>query len=254
MSEEKQKDEDCLGEVLYSSREWVYFISGGISARKPVDTEPTPPEPTPPEPTPPEPTPPEPTPVDPTAKIHGAGPVIDAKVIIIGNIGIGKTCLARRFIDNTFNNNRGNKDTGLIGKKVVNVDGTDVRLSVYAAKLRDTTDEYPFGFFDKVDVCILCYDMTDPNSFENVKSMSWTEEFKHYATRGYATDYIVVGTKSDLQGRRQVPMGLVSYFCKQLQFKWFEVSCKDGTNVEDVFHHAATLKVSPPTRRRLNLT
>ena len=80
---------------------------------------------------------------------------------------------------------------------------------------------------------ILCFDITDKKSFENVKM--WLNEI-HTHTDNKNIQIICVGTKSDLPHERQVDKSEVITFVDTNNFLYLETSSKNITNVDKMFN------------------
>jgi Ras-related protein Rab-1A len=75
------------------------------------------------------------------------------------------------------------------------------------------------------------YDVTDPESFENVKQ--WLNEIDRYASDGVAK--LLVGNKADLGARRAVDTATASAFAAEAGLPFLEASAKAGAGVEAAF-------------------
>ena len=85
-------------------------------------------------------------------------------------------------------------------------------------------------------VCaIVVYDITCLDSFNNVSS--WIEDCKNYSPKNV---YIVlVGNKSDLEERRQIPTEKGQEIADKFGISFFETSAKTGSNVVKIFEESA---------------
>ena len=73
--------------------------------------------------------------------------------------------------------------------------------------------------------------MTDPDSFANVRQ--WLQEIDRYAFEG--VNKLLVGNKSDLEGKKAVEYQAAKEFADQLGIPFLETSAKNATNVEQAF-------------------
>lgn len=133
---------------------------------------------------------------------------LEAKIVVLGAQGVGKTSLLLRYIRNQFIPASTQSTVGAsFMKKVVVDDESDtiVRLQIW-----DTAGQERFRSISKLyyrgaNACILCYSITDERSFAEMGT--WLTELR----RNLAPDIIlhVVGTKSDIvaqdPSKRQVP-------------------------------------------------
>ncbi|KAF2747265.1 P-loop containing nucleoside triphosphate hydrolase protein [Sporormia fimetaria CBS 119925] len=133
---------------------------------------------------------------------------LEAKIVVLGCQGVGKTSLVHRFVKNAFTppNVTSTIGASFLTKKVIDIDtGTTVRLQIW-----DTAGQERFRSISKLyyrgaNAGVLCYDITDQQSFEEMGS--WMKELK----QNLGDDIIlhVVGTKSDVvaedPSKRRVP-------------------------------------------------
>ncbi|KAJ4349989.1 uncharacterized protein N0V89_008610 [Didymosphaeria variabile] len=133
---------------------------------------------------------------------------LEAKIVVLGSQGVGKTSLVHRYVKNAFTPPTTQSTIGasFVTKKVVDIDtSTTVRLQIW-----DTAGQERFRSISKLyyrgaNAGVLCYDITDPSSFEEMGR--WLKELK----QNLGDDIIlhIVGTKSDIvaedPSKRQVP-------------------------------------------------
>ncbi|XP_072023998.1 cdc42 homolog [Amphiura filiformis] len=118
------------------------------------------------------------------------------KCVLVGDGGVGKTCLLISYTTNKFPS-----------EDVPKVFGA-VRIDPYAANLLLGGKPYALELFDtsghaedyhklipQTDVFLVCFSVVSPSSFENVKE-KWVPEITNHYPR---TPFILVGTQIDLR-------------------------------------------------------
>jgi Ras-related protein Rab-1A len=80
-------------------------------------------------------------------------------------------------------------------------------------------------------LCVQVYDITDRESFDNVKQ--WLNEIDRYACEN--VNKLLVGNKSDLDSKRQVEFEEAKAFADERGIPFLETSAKSATNVEKAF-------------------
>ncbi|XP_046399761.1 ras-related protein Rab-9A-like [Ischnura elegans] len=123
------------------------------------------------------------------------------KVVILGDGGVGKSCLMNRFVHNRFD--EGSFHT--IGVEFLNRDVT-IGGETYTLQIWDTAGQERFKslrtpFYRGSDICLLTFALDDRASFEHLPL--WRSEFLHYADvqddpPNRAFPFLVVGNKADL--------------------------------------------------------
>jgi Ras-related protein Rab-1A len=95
------------------------------------------------------------------------------KVVVVGDSGVGKTCLLNRFADGEFTEHFPST-IGIDFKiKVVNVRGTTVKLQIVKAKQWDTAGQERFrnitaAYFRGARGVVVMYDVSQVESFSSV--------------------------------------------------------------------------------------
>ena len=109
-----------------------------------------------------------------------SGDIHTFKILTIGESGVGKTCILRRFVEDKFLKNH----LATIGidfkTKNIIVDGVQVKLKIWDTagqeRFRNITNQYYKG----ADGIILVYDVTDRTSFEKIRE--WMNQIKQNTT------------------------------------------------------------------------
>ncbi|XP_037822708.1 ras-related protein Rab-18 [Lucilia sericata] len=169
------------------------------------------------------------------------------KLLVIGESGVGKSSLIRRFVENKFDENH-DVTIGMDFKsKVMNIDGVDYKLALWdtagAERFRSLTP----SFYRKALGAILVYDITNRESL--VKLEAWFTELENYSDNpNIAT--IVVGNKIDNERVISREEGLK--FARKHRSLFLETSAKHDKFVADVFRDIVEKIVSSDHYESLN--
>ena len=148
---------------------------------------------------------------------------------IVGDNNTGKTSLVNRFAVISFTD----RYIPTIGvdfvTRTIQLDGIKikVRLWTIGANFYKLTRAY----YKPSVYAIITYSVTDKETFNNVPF--WIEEVKKYAHSDIRL--ALVGTKCDCTDDKVVDYTRARDFANERQIPFFEVSSKDGTNVELAF-------------------
>ncbi|GBE79595.1 P-loop containing nucleoside triphosphate hydrolase protein [Sparassis latifolia] len=130
---------------------------------------------------------------------------VDAKIVIMGNTGVGKTSLLHRYTHNKFDPKNTTSTTGafFVTKKVY-VDGIKVRLQLWDTAGQERFRSMAPMYYRGANAALLLYDITNASSFDDIRG--WLEELK----KNCSPDLIIyiVGSKADLHRYRQVTSDL----------------------------------------------
>lgn len=152
------------------------------------------------------------------------------KLLIIGESGVGKSSLVRRFVENKFDENH-DVTIGMDFKtSVMNVDGIDYKIALWdtagAERFRSLTP----SFYRKALGAILVYDITDRDSL--VKLEAWLAEVDSFSDNPNIA-IIVVGNKIDKE--RVVDREEGRKFARKHRALFIETSAKCDQFVSDAF-------------------
>ena len=81
------------------------------------------------------------------------------------------------------------------------------------------------------------YDITSAKSYESVEE-KWRRELMENADENIVL--LLVGNKSDLEDRREVPFEIAQDFATQRNMSFIETSALDSSNVENAFLQVIT--------------
>ncbi|KAG6039096.1 hypothetical protein E4U41_003293 [Claviceps citrina] len=133
---------------------------------------------------------------------------LEAKIVVLGAQGVGKTSLVMRYCKGSFNPSQITSTVGasFLTKRVVDSDSdTTVRLQIWDTAGQERFRSISRLYYRGANACILCYSITDAKSFAEMGV--WLTELR----RNLPDDVVlhVVGTKADIVARdpsaRQVP-------------------------------------------------
>ncbi|XP_014223595.1 ras-related protein Rab-9A [Trichogramma pretiosum] len=162
------------------------------------------------------------------------------KVVILGDGGVGKSCLMNRFVSNHFDE----QSFHTIGVEFLNKD-IEINGESYTLQIWDTAGQERFKtlrtpFYRGSDICLLTYAVDDPVSFKNLNL--WKSEFLYYADVPAESSFpfIIVGNKVDVpESEKRVTTEEAEQWCSvNGGLPLVETSAKDATNVETAFSAA----------------
>jgi Ras-related protein Rab-8A len=153
------------------------------------------------------------------------------KILLLGDSGVGKSCLLLRFTEDTFTPNF--IATIGIDFKVRNVE-LDGR--VFKVQIWDTAGQERFraitqAFYRSVAGIMLVYDITNESTFRGLRD--WMRSISQYAND--SVDMVLVGNKCDLVGARQVTTKQGLALAEEFRMPFFECSAKTSDNVDKAF-------------------
>lgn len=158
------------------------------------------------------------------------------KVVILGDGGVGKSCLMNRFVSNRFDENSFHTIGVEFMNKDIEVDGQKYTLQIWDTAGQERFRALRTPFYRGSDICLLTYAINDRDSFKSL--IQWHEEFLKYAdVKSDQFPFIVVGSKNDIEPQyRQVSAEEVSSWAQEYHISSFiETSAKTSLNVNEAF-------------------
>jgi Ras-related protein Rab-1A len=111
------------------------------------------------------------------------------------------------------------------------LEGKTVKLQIWDTAGQERFRTITSSYYRGAHGIIVVYDVTDQDTFSNVRQ--WLQEIDRYACEG--VNKLLVGNKSDLEGKRAVEYNAAKEFADQLGIPFLETSAKNATNVEQAF-------------------
>lgn len=153
------------------------------------------------------------------------------KLLVIGDSGVGKSCLLLRFVDDEYTDSYVSTIGVDFKIRTVELDGKTVKLQIWDTAGQERFRTITSSYYRGAHGIIVVYDMTDTESFQNVKT--WLDEVERFAAAGVVR--LLVGNKSDLPARKVVPTTDAAAFAEQHGLPFIETSARDATNVDAAF-------------------
>jgi len=161
------------------------------------------------------------------------------KILLIGDSGVGKSCLLLRFADNSWTDTHISTIGVDFKIKTLEIDGKTVKLQIWDTAGQERFRTITSSYYRGAQGIILVYDCTDKESFNNVKQ--WIGEIERYACEN--VNKLLVGNKADLADERQVDTNVAKEFAESYGIPFIETSAKTSYNVEKCFvQMAAAIK------------
>ena len=171
---------------------------------------------------------------------------IKFKILVLGDSSVGKTTLLLKYVDGYFPT----LYVATIGvefkTKKINVDGIDITLQIWDTAGQERFRSVTKSFLKGADGIIYVYDVTNKESFDNLKTWINTAEES-------ITDFkkIIIGNKIDIEDKKKVSTEMLEKFCEKQNLKGLETSAKNGTNVNEMFELLTKMIIDGKTKEEL---
>lgn len=153
------------------------------------------------------------------------------KLVLIGDSGVGKSCLLLRFADDSFTETYVSTIGVDFRFRTLDIDGKQIKLQIWDTAGQERFRTITSAYYRGADGIIVVYDITHRESFEHVDD--WLREASRYAKEGVMK--MIVGNKSDRDADRQVSVEDGSQLADKNGMEFIETSSRNATNVDAAF-------------------
>jgi len=153
------------------------------------------------------------------------------KLLLIGDSGVGKTCLLFRFSDDAFNTTF-ISTIGIDFKiKTVEVDGKKIKLQIWDTAGQERFHTITTSYYRGAMGIMLVYDITQEKTFDNIAK--WLRNIDEHASEG--VERMILANKCDMNDKRMVSQEKGDGIARDHNIKFYETSAKENINVEEAF-------------------
>lgn len=153
------------------------------------------------------------------------------KLVLIGDSGVGKSCLLLRFADDNFTDSYISTIGVDFRFRTITIDDKIVKLQIWDTAGQERFRTITSAYYRGADGIIMVYDVTSNESFDHVEE--WLSEVDRYANEN--TSKLLVGNKADMVDDKQVTKETAQSFADKLNIPFLETSAKTATNVDNAF-------------------
>jgi len=156
------------------------------------------------------------------------------KYIIIGDTGVGKSCLLLQFTDKRFRQMHDLTIGVEFGARMLTIDEKQIKLQIWDTAGQESFRSITRSYYRGATGALLVYDIARRSTFESLST--WLHEARQHAKPDMVI--MLIGNKCDVPGRE------VSYedgekFAKDNGLMFIETSALNGSNVEESFSRTA---------------
>ena len=165
------------------------------------------------------------------------------KILILGDMSVGKTTLLLKYIDN-YTPELYISTLGIDYKtKNIVYNNTNIILQIWDTAGQEKFQVVTKSFVKGSDGIIYMYDITQKQSFINIKR--WLEDTEDYSLRAKK---IIVGNKIDMEERREVTEEMKNKLLNEIDIDLVEISAKKDLNVNEVFDKLVKIIIGDLTK------
>ncbi len=172
-----------------------------------------------------------------------SGDIEEIKITLLGNPGVGKTCIISKYIENTFSENIESTLGVNYSEKILKKNGKDIQLNIWDTAGQEKFHSLGKYFYKDSYVICLVYDITDQDSLDKLKDTWYPDLLKNGEKYKILA---VVGNKCDLYENDQLASEeQAKAFANEINAIFMLTSAKTGDGIDKLFDTLADKYLSP---------
>ncbi|KAL1562538.1 Ras-related protein RABF2b [Salvia divinorum] len=160
---------------------------------------------------------------------------INAKLVLLGDVGAGKSSLVLRFVKGHFVEFQESTIGAAFFSQTVAVNDATVKFEIWDTAGQERYHSLAPMYYRGAAAAIIVYDVTNQASFDRAKK--WVEELKAQGNLNMVM--ALAGNKSDLMDVKKVESKDAQTYAEVNGLFFMETSAKTATNVNELFHEIA---------------
>ena len=172
------------------------------------------------------------------------------KLVLIGDSGVGKTCLISRFISGQFDANVNSTNGASYASKKVDFPelGKSLVLDIWDTAGQEKYKSLTKFFYKDAAMVVLVYDITRRESYDNLKNF-WYKEIKEYGGKDIVL--AIAGNKSDLYDDEAVPEKEAREFAESIGAIFTLTSAQNNSGVNKLFENIGKKFLNPDFQEKV---
>jgi small GTP-binding protein len=165
------------------------------------------------------------------------------KVVLLGESGVGKTCIIAQFTNGVFDPDTVTSLTAQFIRKTISFeDNKSITFDIWDTAGQEKYRSMAKIFYKDAKAVILVYDITNKKSFEEMRDF-WYEQVKQNGD----SDVIIAiaGNKRDLYEEKQVSDEEGEEFAKKVKGIFASTSAKNDSGIQALFDNIGQKIIDP---------
>ncbi|KAL4482995.1 hypothetical protein ABPG74_019021 [Tetrahymena malaccensis] len=155
----------------------------------------------------------------------------EIKVVILGNSGVGKSSIMMRFVKDEFSATQPTTMGAAFMSKIIKTADNQFKFQIWDTAGQEKYKSLAPLYYREARIGIVVYDITSLASFGVLKT--WITELQKQGPENLIL--AIVGNKSDLQDKQEVPYEDAMNFAKQVDALFELTSAKENRGINDLF-------------------
>ncbi|KAJ3691386.1 hypothetical protein LUZ61_020550 [Rhynchospora tenuis] len=158
--------------------------------------------------------------------------VINAKLVLLGDMGAGKSSLVLRFVKGQFLEFQESTIGAAFFSQTLALNDATVKFEIWDTAGQERYHSLAPMYYRGAAAAVIVYDITSNDSFERAKK--WVVELQKQGNPNMVM--ALAGNKADLEDKRKVSADDARAYAEENGLYFIETSAKTAINVNDMFY------------------
>ena len=172
---------------------------------------------------------------------------LSMKLISLGDVEVGKSCLIKRYCEGSFVEDYITTIGIDYGVKKVPFNDTKVKINIFDFSGDDDYKPIRTKYYNDSIGVLMVYDVNIKATFDSLTK--WEKEAEKFGLDLSKCVVVVMGNKTDIK-KREVKADVAKEWAKGRGYKFYEASAKSGFNVNDAFKYLFNTMYSKTVENR----
>jgi len=156
-------------------------------------------------------------------------------MVVIGDTGVGKSCLLLQFVDRRFSSVHDLTIGVDFGSRIIDLNGEKVKLQIWDTAGQESFRSIARSYYRDAAGALLVFDVTRRETFGHLAR--WLEEARQFANSNICIT--LVGNKADVVAKRVIQRAEAQAFADENGLLYVEASAKSAEGVDEAFMRTA---------------
>ena len=156
---------------------------------------------------------------------------IPCKIILVGDSGVGKTSMIRRYLNEYKEDITATINTAYFNKLII-IKDYNINFQIWDTVGQEQYRSLNNLFFKDAHICLMVYDITRESSFKSIKEY-WYKAIHNNGLEGVI--FGIAGNKNDLYMEEKVDKNEVKEFCKEINSIFQFTSATENVCIDELF-------------------